>query len=304
MKKPSFIESGSAGPVVLICAGVHGDEYEPIMACYRLLEILRNKIISGKVVIVPYVNSSAVALHSRCGDDGLDLARICPGNIEGSSSEKDAAGISALINNADYLIDMHTGGKIFDIFPLAGYMIHPSLSILEKQREMARAFGLPVIWGTDHAPEGRTLSVARDAGVPSIYVEFGGGATVRKEIVSSYTEGCIRVLAMLGMISDQVQVPQGLKYWTEDPTPLKGHLQSKMPSPVDGIFSAELVLGQEVTKGELWGHVIDVTTGIRTEVIAEDTGLVLFLRSSAVVKTGDSLGGIMSISPLNMVPYD
>ncbi len=210
MKAPFIIDAGDGGPVVLICAGVHGDEYEPIMAAYQLESSLPDKVISGKVIIVPFVNGTAVSSHTRYGNDGLDLARICPGKSDGSSSEKDAAEISALIINSDYLIDMHTGGRIFDIFPMAGYMLHPSQEVLDKQREMAKAFGLPAIWGTDHEPNGRTLSVARDAMVPSIYVEYGGGSITRKEIVSSYTDGCLRVLAMLGMISDSPRSPQGV----------------------------------------------------------------------------------------------
>lgn len=303
MKTPHFIDTGIDGPVVLICAGVHGDEYEPIMAAYKLGKLLTDKLRSGKVIIVPFVNGTAVSRHTRCGDDGLDLARICPGKPDGSSSEKDAAEISALISSSDYLIDMHTGGRIFDIFPMAGYMIHPSQQVLEKQREMARAFGLPVIWGTDHEPNGRTLSVARDAMVPSIYVEYGGGAITRKEIVSSYIDGCLRVLAKLGLIGDAPLSSYPLDYWIEDPTPLKGHLQSKMPSPIDGIFSPAVVLGQEITKGELWGLVFDLESGVSTDVFAEDTGVVLFLRSDTVVKAGDSLGGVMSVNSKNKLSH-
>ena len=40
---------------------------------------------------------------------------------------------------------------------------------------MARAFNLPLIWGTDASLEGRSLSVARDAAVPAIYAEYLGG---------------------------------------------------------------------------------------------------------------------------------
>jgi hypothetical protein len=36
---------------------------------------------------------------------------------------------------------MHTGGKLFDIYPMAGYMLHPDHNVLEQQRAMAMAFG-------------------------------------------------------------------------------------------------------------------------------------------------------------------
>jgi predicted deacylase len=179
---------------------------------------------------------------------------------------------------------------------MAGYMIHPDPSILARQREMARAFGLPLIWGTDPAPNGRTLSVARDAGIPSMYVEYGGGSVVRPHIEEAYVEGCLRVLALLGLVSPETTKPAAsVTCWVEDARPNQGHLQSKMPSPADGIFVAAVVLGQEVVRGDLWGYVFDPFRGDRREVFAEDDGLVLFLRAEAIVRAGDSLGGICVI---------
>ena len=52
------------------------------------------------------------------------------------------------------------------MLPLAGYMLHRDAAVLDAQRRMARAFNLPVIWGTDWRLEGRSLSAARNAGVP------------------------------------------------------------------------------------------------------------------------------------------
>lgn len=47
---------------------------------------------------------------------------------------------------------------------------------------MARAFGLPLIWGTDPTLPGRSLSVARDANVPAIYAEYLGGGRLNSGV--------------------------------------------------------------------------------------------------------------------------
>lgn len=296
MKGPFIIDSGIAGPTLLITAGVHGDEYEPILATQLLLQSLKGLVLNGRVIIVPIVNASAVGLYRRYGDDGLDLARICPGNSNGTSTEKDAALVSELIAKADYLIDLHTGGKIFDIYPLAGYMLHPSQQVLDVQRSMAVAFGLPVVWGTDHSPDGRTLSVARDHAVPAIYIEFGGGTSARNNIIAAYTNGCMAVLSHLKMVDPVDTTNTVLEWWTEDNTPQNGYLQSKMQAPCDGIFVPAVHLGQSIEKGSYWGDIVDLETGNKTEVFAEDSGIVLFLRAEAITKQGDSLGGIMPIN--------
>lgn len=258
--------------------------------------MLSPQLKKGKVTIVPIVNSTAVAKGSRYGADGLDLARVCPGNSQGSVTEMDAAKISALIMHSDYLIDMHTGGKLFDIYPLAGYMLHPDNNVLEQQRMMARAFGLPIIWGTDHEPNGRTLSVARDHKIPAIYVEYGGGIAARDEIVHAYTIGCVGVLKKLAMIDTAEEMYRAPEHIVEDPTPQQGHLQAKMPSPAEGIFVPAVELGQMIVAGEHWGNIVDLETAKHTKVFAELSGMVLFLRVDARVNIGESLGGILPIN--------
>lgn len=295
MVAPFHIDSGITGHHVLISAGVHGDEYEPMLATRVLIKKLPKLLKTGSVTIVPVVNVSAAAADSRYGSDGLDLARICPGNSKGTASEQSAAQISDLIKKADFYIDLHTGGRIFQIFPLAGYMLHASKEVLEKQQTMAKAFNLPVIWGTDAAPNGRTLSVARDAHVPAIYVEYGGGNAVKPTIIKAYTEGCLNVLRQLNMVAKK-EIKEKLTYWIEDYTPNNGHLQVKMPAPTEGVFTMKVQLGKRVTKGQLWGTITDVFNGEETKVYADEDGIVLFLRDAAYVKKGDTLGGVLSIS--------
>lgn len=299
-KKIIYIDSGTSGPRVLLTAGVHGDEYEPILTAMELLSSLPGCLVNGSVTIVPLSNESAYDQGSRFGEDGLDLARVCPGSPNGTITERAASLISALINEADYFIDMHTGGLSYDIYPLAGYMLNPSPEVLRKQQEMAIAFNLPLVWGTDYRPEGRTLSVARDANVPGIYVEYGGGTGIRTKVIQDYKSGVMNVLRYLNMLKDPTTIQtQCDKYWIEDYRQDSGYLQSKMPSPVDGIFVAEVKIGDMIKTGELFGRVIESLSGKQVDLFADTDGLVFLLRTIVKVKQGDALGGIMPIGYLN-----
>ncbi|MBA2113821.1 hypothetical protein HOV93_09740 [Planctomycetes bacterium FF15] len=53
------IEGECTGPSLLILAGIHGDEYEPIEAVYRLAEALDTAELTGKFVLVPIANRPA-----------------------------------------------------------------------------------------------------------------------------------------------------------------------------------------------------------------------------------------------------
>ena len=63
------------GPHVLITAGVHGDEFEPMAALRRLRGRLLGQEVRGRIILVPVVNEPAFRLGRRTADDGMDLAR-------------------------------------------------------------------------------------------------------------------------------------------------------------------------------------------------------------------------------------
>jgi len=290
------IDAAELGPRVLVLAGVHGDEYEPMIAAYQLKNLIGSNLKRGSLTIIPIVNKSAFSIGARCGEDGLDLARNCPGDSLGSITLQHAANVAEHIKNVDYLIDMHTGGQLFDLFPLAGYMLHQNETVLEKQRQMARAFGLPLIWGTDPFPEGRTLSIARDHNIPAIYVEFGGPGPIRKEIVGAYIQGCLNILSDMEMLDLSIKNTSRAKYFVEDDTEGAGYLQGKMASPRDGIFESSVSVGDHINEGDRWGVVYDAETLTAHDVFADSDGLVLFIRAIPKVKQGDSLGGILKIN--------
>lgn len=285
------------GPRLLITGGVHGDEYEPMAAIRQLASELRPEALRGTVVLAPVVNEPAFRLASRTAEDGLDLARTCPGRSEGTVTERIAHELSALIRSVDYYIDLHTGGARLRVLPLAGYMLHPDPTVLETQRRMARAFGLPLVWGTDPTLQGRSLSVARDAGVPAIYTEYQGGGELDPAGIAAYVAGCRNVLIALEMLEGPATTPSEPPRFVEDPRPGSGHMQVCHPVPHDGFFTPAVQLGQEVRQGERFGTVTDALGRHCTEIRAERTGVVLVLRACPSVVEGDSAGVILDSTP-------
>lgn len=300
-----------AGPRVLITAGVHGDEYVPMLTVRELIRRFETEAdllnqLQGRLTLVPVVNESAFRLGRRCGEDGLDLARSCPGKEDGSVTEQTAAALSALIRDADFYVDLHTGGTEFCVWPLAGYVLHKDADILEKQRGMAKAFGLPLVWGTSAELEGRSLSVARDAGVPAIYVEYFGGSVesvgpghaqwgtipgrelVEKEASAHpMVTGGLNLLRHLGALAGEAlqHAPEVI----EDHRPQSGHMQICHPAPLDGFFQRAVAVGDWVETGQVLGLVSSVL-GERSEPVrAGNGGRVVTLRWHPRVNAGDSV---------------
>lgn len=285
------LSADDPGPHLLITGGVHGDEYEPMEAVRALIDLLPERLNRGKVTLIPVVNESAFRLGRRVGDDGLDLARTCPGSANGSVTERTAHALSQHIQEADYYIDLHTGGSRLNVLPLVGYVLHRDRSILDQQRAMAKAFGLPVIWGTNAELEGRSLSVARDAGVPALYAEYHGHP-FDPEGVDAYRNGCLRVMRYLDMIDDAPTASGEEQLVVEDDRPGSGHMQDCQPAPCEGLFRPSVVLGQRVEKGEVLGTIGNVLGDVRTPVCADRTGIVLVLHGCPRIGEGDSVAVI------------
>lgn len=295
----AFREFGgtSAGPRVLITGGVHGDEFEPVVAIRRLIALFDHdaglrRQIRGTLTLVPLVNEAAFRRGQRTAEDGLDLARVCPGREDGSVTERAAAALSEMIRAAGYYIDLHTGGIEYDVLPLAGYVLHPDREVLSVQRRMARAFNLPLVWGTAADLDGRSLSVARDALVPAIYCEYLGSGRCQEAGIAAYVEGCLNVMGELGML-DRALPACRVKRTVEDPRPGSGHLQIHNPSPISGLFEPCVSLGKTVRVGEPLGIVRDLT-GVDEHVIrSECSGIVLTLRATPRVLEGQSVGMVL-----------
>jgi predicted deacylase len=286
------ITGRDSGPHLLITAGVHGDEFEGIAAIQRLIAVLDRDSLRGKVTLVPIANEQAFCRGERTADDGLDLARQCPGKADGTITARIAHALSGLIRTADYYIDLHSGGAAMKVAPLAGYMLHPDPNVLDRQRRIAQAFNLPLVWGTSHLLEGRTLSVARDAGVPAIYAEYLGSGVCSEQGVADYIQGCLNVMAEIGMRSDSAPLTS-VQLIVEDSRSESGHLQVCYPSPITGLFEANVQLMQEVHAGDSIGRVIDPIGAEIHEILAKQGGVVICLAAFARTIRGNSLAVVM-----------
>lgn len=286
------IEGAQSGKHLLILGGIHGDEYEPMAAVRQLRTRISPEKLSGRVTLVPVVNQPAFERINRRGPDDLDLARTFPGSPDGSITQQIAHEVTQIIKSVDYMIDLHTGGLYSNLAPFSGYTLHPDSAILKTQRQMARAFNLPVAWGTSAHLDGRSLSAARDHGVPAIYAEWGGGSGCDPEAVEGYTTGCLSVLSELGMLNISVE-QKPILHHIEDDRKDSGHLQLQNHATVSGFFEPSVQLMDQVQTGDVLGSICSVTGEEVTNVIASQTGVILGLRTLPYVEKDEWLAVIL-----------
>lgn len=306
------------GPRLLITAGIHGDEYLPMLAVKELIDRLDSdtelrESLRGNLTLIPIANQSAYQRGHRCGADNIDLARVFPGTLNGKPTEQVAYVLSDRIRQSDFFVDLHTGGTELCVFPLAGYTLHEDRSILEQQRQLAVTFGLPFVWGTSAELQGRSLSLARDCGVPAIYVEYLGAYRELAEALSGAAQsrrpdhplvaGCLNIMRHLGMLSEiadplAAESSSAACEVVEDARPGAGHMQVAHPAPATGFLVPAVELGQSIAQGELLAEIVNATSRLRHPVLSQQSGRVVVIRDYPRINQGDAVAVVAeSFSP-------
>lgn len=281
-----IVEGANSGPTLALLGGVHGDEYEGPVTLSNLLAAIDPRQLSGKLIVAPALNVDALSAYTRCSpSDGLNLARVFPGNAGGTYTQILAALVREhVIAPADAVIDLHSGGTALDGVFFAGYTDEPN-GVGDKACELAAAFGAPVVWRHDAPnPPGRTMSAAGDLGIPGIYIEAAGGPFPAREILKQYADGVWRALAHLDMYPDQVTM--GLEpIYVEG----SGDLDTSGSSPVSGICTPHIAPFDRVEPGRLMFTITDLDGAILHEVKATIAGLVMFRRRNRWVRKDETL---------------
>jgi predicted deacylase len=274
------------GPVVGILGGIHGDEYEGVLAAAQLRRELPSRLLRGEIRIAAPAHPAAWKARSRTSpSDGANLARVFPGRSEGSPTEQIAHFLTyQLICGTDLLIDLHSAGAHFDMPLLCGYHTGNDHRA-EAPARFAEAFAAPFTWIHDGVPApGRSISAAFELGVTALYVEGHGGLSIRAEDLDMYLNGVRRVLHVLGML-------EGAPAATCRPVRVRGDgdTDAGIVAPASGYLVAHCRGGTAVTSGQLIAIIVQVDGTPTAEIRAPHNGFVMLLRRDARVSTGDTV---------------
>jgi predicted deacylase len=274
------------GPTIAVVGGVHGDEFEGVVATDRLISELEAADLRGRAILVPVAHEAAHFASTRTSPiDGLNLARTFPGRAAGSATEVVADIVRReVIEPADLLIDLHSAGVAFAMPLLVGWTAC-GCDACNRGTEAAGAFAAPVLWREPGPPApGRTLTSAHDAGIPSIYAEASGGGTVTVAEAEMYVAGVRRVMGTMGMM-DEPPIDN-------DPIRLVGGGDLDKPSltsPIDGVCQVFVRVLDDVRPGQLLATVVDPLSGATAEVRSEVEAVVVLARRAARISAGDML---------------
>lgn len=280
---PAAVARGAEGPVVMAVAGVHGDEFEGILALQDVVADLDPRRLGGTLAAFPITNPYAFGAQSRespPGIDGKNLARVMPGNREGSATERLAARWYDLavrhLGAGDLFVDLHSAGTRYRYAPMAVYRA-TGLGTEERARAAAHAFALPNVWRAP-ADVGPFNSEIARADIPAIGTEIYGQGGARAEDVRAYADGIRRVLRWLDSGGPGAA-----------PAQPRECIGTTVVAPCGGLWRTAVHVGDVVLRGALLGTVHAPSGETLERVLAPRSGSIWIERTFVTVAAGDIL---------------
>lgn len=283
---PVLAAAGAAdGPTLAVLAGVHGDEYEGVRAIPEVFRSLDVGQLRGRLIAVPVCNVPAYRAAARSSPiDGLNLARVFPGDPRGTVTQRIAHALTErIIAPANMLIDLHSAGVAYTMPTLVGYPLADTPQA-RASGDAALAFGCEVLWA--HPPDptatGRSISAAEGLGVPWLYTEAAGGGRALPEDVACYAGGVLNVMRHLGMLPG-----------SPEPRPPRFHLlgSGNTDAPIrvetSGYFVSHVRLLDAVSTGQALGAVLDFAGEPVEELRAPHGGRVAMIRGLPAIHAGE-----------------
>lgn len=276
---PVIIErSKKPGPVVLLTAGIHGDELNGVEIIRQIISKGINKPIKGTIICIPVVNIFGFLNMRREFPDGRDLNRMFPGTKNGSLASRFAYQfVKKILPIADFCLDFHTGGA--SRFNAAQIRIKKGD---EQSLKYARIFNAPFTMNSKTITKSYRETCSK-LGIPILLFEGGKSQDSNKEIAKHGVEGSMRILSFLEMLNPKFEYP--------DVSAQTVIIENSfwMRAKYSGLLHIKVPCGKHVEKGEYIGTITDPYGKFRHKIKASNEGYILNVNQSPIVYQGDAV---------------
>lgn len=278
MKIPvEVIRGKKPGPVLFVCAALHGDEINGVDIIRQLLHHPRIRNINGTLIAVPIVNVFGFNDKSRYLPDRRDLNRCFPGSDDGSlGSQLAHIFMTEIVEKSTHGIDLHTGAFHRTNLP----QIRANLDDPETKR-LATAFGVPVIINASTRDGSLRECVAEK--MPMILYEGGAALRFDDNVIKTGIKGIISFMRAIDML------PALKKPAKPSPEPFLALSSHWIRAPHSGILLTKRELGEYVHKGDILGYITNPFGDHRTAVESQRSGIIIGMTCLPLANEGDAL---------------
>jgi len=290
---PVTVVKRGQGPTALLTGGNHGDEYEGPVALSKLAQRLTAEEVSGRVIIIPFMNTPAFHAGRRTSPiDKGNLNRSFPGKPDGTVTEKIADYFRrTLLPLADIVLDIHSGGRTLDFLPFAACHVLPDKHQQAQCEAGMQAFNAPYSMRMLELDAGAMYDTAAEQqGKVFVTTELGGGGSSSARSVAIAERGVRNLLVHAGILQGEVELRPTVMLDMPDGSCF-------VASEHDGLLEMCRDLGDQVRKGEVIARVHDIkrTGALPVEYRAGRDGLLAARHFPGLVQCGDTVAVVAEI---------
>jgi predicted deacylase len=264
-----------------IVGPTRGNEVQQLYICSQIIKTLAKLEKTGAIVnnneimVIPTVNQYSINTEKRFWVmDNSDINRMFPGDEEGETTKRIAAGIFNVVKGFNY-------GIQFASFHTPGDFI-PHVRMMEtgyQNTSLANLFGLPYVLTRKPQPiDTGTLNYNWQLnGTNAFSVYTSATDYIDEKSAKQAVSSVLRFLTRMGII----------KYNCHNgfiATTLEEELLMSIRADVSGIYRRFKEPGEEVTFGDLLAEVVDPIEGeVISQIIAPSDGIIFFAHGKPLV---------------------
>lgn len=276
---PVIIERAKKpGPIILLTAGIHGDEVNGVEIVRQIIAKGINKPKIGTIICIPVLNIFGFLNMERELPDGRDLNRVFPGRKTGSLASRIAHQIATeIVPLADFIIDFHTGGALrFNA---------PQIRIAYGNQDIdiaAKIFGAPFILYAKNSTK-TFRSTCYKMGIPMLLFEGGKSFHIDNNVTNTGVNGTKRILNHYGMLGSKFKVsaPKKQCVFISESKWVRANFS--------GMFKPSISINAKVEKDQPLGNITDPYGKFNHFVKAPNEGYIINVNESPIVYQGDAL---------------
>jgi uncharacterized protein len=270
------------GPLVIVSAGMHGDEICGLEIIRRLITEVLPHVQRGGVILLPMMNVYGFMQQSRYLPDRRDLNRMFPGKKSGSLSSRFAHMLSQdVFAEASVILDLHSATLSRTNFPHIRYTDGD-----DKAKQIATDFAAPVTLKVSSV-QGSLRAWATKQGIPTLVYEAGEALHIDEASINFGVSGVANVLRAMDIL------PGGKAPITEETSPENAttlfSATKWIRSPEGGMLISAVSIGQHIQKGQHLGHISSPFHIRKSPVKSPVSGVVISTLTCPWVNEGDGL---------------
>ena len=286
-----LVNGNEEGPVLCVTAGIHGAEYPSIETALRLAQKMTPEVLSGSLIMLPVVNTSAFYARSIyvCPHDNKNLNRVFPGKADGSMSEIIAHTIMEKVApKATHYVDLHGGDMVEALHPFILLKKTGMEDIDQIAEALVLGFGIESIMeitetSTGWTGQGTLFVSMAERGIPSLIAEAGQCGQLDEPSVTLLYNGMVNLMKILRMLPGKPEALQKHEIF---------HHFVWLNAEQQGMLYTKVQAGEWIKRDQRLGELRDFSGNILQRLISPVEGRVLFLVTSPATEEGKVLMGI------------